>query len=78
MDDIYKLYAIVPNIKPIMKICNVFPLSRQQIFMKRYFYMRDVKEIASELGIGVSNVKVSLMRIRSELREFLESRGIAV
>jgi RNA polymerase sigma-70 factor (ECF subfamily) len=52
--------------------------TKRQIFMKRYFYMRDVKEIASELGIGVSNVKVSLMRIRSELREFLESRGIAV
>ena len=52
--------------------------TKRQIFMKRYFYMRDIKEIASELGIGVSNVKVTLMRLRSELRNFLEGRGIVV
>jgi RNA polymerase sigma-70 factor (ECF subfamily) len=52
--------------------------TKRQIFMKRYFYMRDIKEIASELGIGVSNVKVTLMRLRSELRKFLEGRGIVV
>ena len=54
------------------------PATKRQIFMKRYFFMREIREIARELGIGVSSVKVSLMRLRSELREFLESRGIVI
>ncbi len=52
--------------------------TKRKIFIKRYFYMYDVKEIARDLGIGVSNVKVSLMRIRGELRKFLEERGIVI
>ena len=52
--------------------------TKRQIFMKRYFYMQDVKEIAREMGLGVSNVKVTLMRLRSELREFLEKKGIVI
>ena len=54
------------------------PITKRQIFMKRYFYMSDIKSIAREMGIGVSRVKVTLMRTRIELREFLESRGIVI
>ena len=51
---------------------------RRRIFMKRYFYMSDVKSIAREMRMGVSNVKVILWRTRNELRVFLESRGIVI
>ena len=50
----------------------------RQIFLKRYFFMRDVKDIAKEMGITVSSVKVSLHRTRRELRDFLEKRGIVI
>ena len=52
--------------------------TKRQIFVKRYFFMRDVKDIAKELGLTVSGVKVSLHRARNELREYLESRGIVI
>ena len=52
--------------------------TKRQIFVKRYFYMRDVKVIAREMGITVSSVKVSLFRLRNRLREFLEERGITI
>ena len=52
--------------------------TKRQIFLKRYFYMRQVKEIAREMGITVSGVKVTLSRLRKRLREYLEQRGIVI
>lgn len=52
--------------------------TKRQIFMKRYFYMRDINTIAREMGITKSGVKVSLHRIRDELRSFLTDRGIVI
>ena len=52
--------------------------TKRQIFMKRYFYMRDINTIAREMGMTKSGVKVSLHRIRDELRSFLTDRGIVI
>ena len=52
--------------------------TKRKIFMKRYFYMREIREIARDMGIGVSSVKVTLMRLRTELREFLFEKGIVI
>ena len=52
--------------------------TKRQIFIKRYFYMRDVKQIAREMGVSAGSVKVSLFRTRGELRDFLEKRGIVI
>lgn len=52
--------------------------TKRMIFVKRYFYMRDVKAIASEMGVTVSRVKTVLFRLRKELRVYLEERGIVI
>lgn len=52
--------------------------TKRQIFVKRYFFMREINEIAREMGISASNVKVTLSRTRKELRDYLESRGIVI
>lgn len=52
--------------------------TKRQIFMKRYFYMREIKTVAREMGMTVGSVKVMLHRVRRELRDFLESRGIVI
>ncbi len=52
--------------------------TRRRIFVGRYFYMRDVKEIAREMNMTAGSVKVALYRVRVQLREFLESRGIVI
>jgi len=41
------------------------------IFLKRYWYMRPISEIAAETGFSESKVKVTLMRTRNALREYL-------
>ena len=48
------------------------------IFVKRYFYMMSIKEIAIDMRISVSNVKVSLMRTRTKFKTYLEKAGINI
>lgn len=57
---------------------STLPELTRKIFVKRYFYMLPVKQIATEVGISVSNVKVSLMRTREKFRAYLEKAGISV
>ena len=40
--------------------------------------MMSVREIAIETFLTVSNVKVSLMRMREQLKEHLEKAGITI
>jgi RNA polymerase sigma-70 factor (ECF subfamily) len=40
--------------------------------------MSSVKEIAEEYGISESKAKMSLMRTREKLREYLRKEGYAV
>lgn len=46
------------------------------IFLRRYWYMLSVDEIARGLGVSRSKVKSSLMRSREKLRDMLEREGI--
>lgn len=46
------------------------------IFMKRYWYVIPVKKIAGELSMNEGAVKMSLLRTRKKLRQFLEEEGI--
>ena len=48
------------------------------IFVKRYWYLASIKEIADELGASESSVKVALHRTRGELKQFLEKKGITL
>lgn len=52
--------------------------TKRIIFIKRYFYMRSIREIASQTGITSGAVKVTLSRTRKMLREFLTERGINI
>lgn len=45
------------------------------IFVQRYWYMLDIKEIAEKNGIGKSKVKMRLLRTRGRLREYLIKEG---
>ena len=52
------------------------PAENCTIFMKRYWYLYAVKDIAKEGGFGESKVKMILLRTRNQLKEFLEEEGI--
>ncbi len=51
---------------------------KRQIFVRRYFYMYEMKEIARDMHVSVGSVKVLLLRLRRELRTYLMERGIVI
>lgn len=54
------------------------PTGTRKIFVRRYWYMDPVKEIAARYGVSESKVKVTLFRTRNRLRKHLEKEGIAL
>lgn len=48
------------------------------LFVRRYWYLDPVKEIASSSGISESKVKTTLMRTRNQLKQFLEKEGVRI
>lgn len=47
----------------------------RKVFVRRYWYMSSVKEIAEDYRLSESNVKVILMRTREKLKEHLIREG---
>jgi len=64
----------------LVEILNSFltDLSKEKrkIFLRRYWYLSSVKEIAEDFGITESKVKMVLFRIRNKLKQVLEKEGI--
>ena len=50
----------------------------REIFIRRYWFLSSVKEIARTHGISESKVKVTLLRTREQLRDFLRKEGIVI
>lgn len=68
--------------KELGKVLNVFleslPKETRLIFLRRYWHMDTIAEIAARYGITQSKVKMRLSRTRAKLRTFLEQEGIVV
>lgn len=68
--------------RELMKEINVFlgSLSKEKrvIFVARYFYAENVKNISLNLNISESKVKTTLHRLRADLKEYLKSRGVEI
>ena len=73
------------NIADEMMLVDIFnrflaalPLEQRKIFMRRYWYLSSIKEIAIDYGMTESKIKMSLLRSRKELKEILEKEGISL
>ena len=66
--------------KLLVDVLNSFlrelPGERRKMFLQRYWYMNSIKEIAAECSVSESKVKMTLLRVRAELKQRLESEGI--
>ena len=62
----------------ISRFLNEQPKEKRLVFMRRYWYLSPVAEIASDLAISESKVKMSLLRSRNELKQLLEKEGITL
>lgn len=60
----------------INKFLSNLDVEKRKIFLKRYWYLCSVKDIAGELNISESNVKMSLLRMRGQLKNMLLEGGV--
>lgn len=61
--------------KVIRKFLDTLPEREQDIFLQRYFYVRDAESIAVRYGMKRTNVNVILSRIRANLKTYLAQEG---
>lgn len=54
------------------------PEESRRVFLRRYWYMQPIAEIASDFSMSESKVKSMLMRTRNKLRRKLEQEGLDV
>ena len=54
------------------------PADARRMFIRRYWHMQPVLQIAKELSVSESRVKVTLMRTRQKLKKYLISEGFCV
>ncbi len=54
------------------------PKRTRIVFMRRYWYMCSIGDIAEDLGMSESNVKVTLLRARERFKQHLEREGIVI
>lgn len=52
------------------------PKEKRQVFVRRYWYLSPLREIARDYGISESKVKSMLFRMRKELKACLDKEGI--
>ncbi len=61
--------------KAIEKFLYSNPFEKRNIFIRRYWYMFSVSEIAKIYGMSESKIKSILFRMRKELKKQLEKEG---
>lgn len=68
--------------KRLLELLNEFLFGKDEtkrnLFMRRYWYLDSVKDLAKRFGMSESNIKTTLYRLRAELREFLAANDICV
>ena len=48
------------------------------LFVLRYFYLYDIREIAERFNTSEQNISTKLYRLRQSLKKHLESEGIII
>lgn len=68
--------------KLLVEVINRFlyelPIEKRMMFLRRYWYLSSIKEIAEDYEISEGKVKMTLLRIRNKLKQTLEKEGIVL
>ncbi len=64
----------------LSELLNAFLVSiskeKRTMFVRRYWYSDSIEDIAKQFGCSQNKVKVTLHRIRKELKDFLKKEGV--
>ena len=59
----------------INELVSALPEPDREIFIRRYFYMEKLSEIAKHIGINPATVGTKLFRGKKKLEQLLKERG---
>ena len=62
----------------IAKFIENLPKEKRILFLRRYWFLQSVKEIAQDYETTPKNMSVKLLRIRKELKEYLKEEGFEI
>ena len=62
----------------LSRFISSLPEREKIIFVRRYFHLYPITEIARDLGLNESTTAMTLSRIRAKLRKYLEKEGISL
>ena len=65
-------------VEALNRFLDGLPPLQREVFLRRYWYLDSVGEIARRFSMSQSKVKTMLFRTRQELRTYLEQEGIRV
>lgn len=65
-------------VKAIESFLYAQPIEKRNIFIRRYWYMTPIKEIAKAYHMSESKAASLLFRMRNELKRYLEKEGISL
>ncbi|HBI85496.1 MAG TPA: RNA polymerase subunit sigma-70 [Ruminococcus sp.] len=60
----------------VRRFLDALPEEHRTMLLRRYWYLQSSREIAREMGITESRVRVTLMRLRQKLRAYLEKEDL--
>lgn len=75
-DDSYEDTELIKRV--INDFLRAIPIEKRRIFVRRYWYMSPIAEIAADFGMSEGQVKMLLMRLRKDLKKNLEREGVTI
>ena len=71
-DSVEKEFDYNELVDALNNFLSKLPHEKRKIFIERYWYLYSIKEISLKNEISESNVKTILLRIRNQLKNYLE------
>ena len=62
----------------VAKFIEKLPKEKRILFLRRYWFLQSVSEMARDYEITPKNMSVKLLRIRKELKEYLKEEGFEI
>ena len=62
----------------IARFIENLPKEKRILFLRRYWFLQSVSEMARDYEITPKNMSVKLLRIRKELKEYLKEEGFEI
>ncbi len=74
--DVETEYNHKETVKAFRRFLDTLPETQRNVFLRRYWCVDTIEDIANSFGFSQSKVKSMLLRTRKQLRKYLEKEGL--